>query len=389
MTDFPEAILNYLQRVLIQERIPAYFVVDRSGILQEMGGNLSTYGLDHLERGKQIANQAEFLEGLLPLESHEALLPCIEVSRGRFADIHLFQDEGRDVVLLVDATNTEIQEALLHQKANDLHLLRNHHAQFLNLLSSLDIGLLEQIENRKFRSIGIPPNWLEHCGFRYVSEENVYQVASDLDFLSNFIDETEKKESSGEWGAEFKHSEKRLKSGPWVESDPDGSEWYFEATSIKKGNYRILLIERIAPYLDERFGFLQKGREQRLEYLQLARKEKVMREKEARNRMLLQAVPDWIFRINRQGIILDLKATMGKNPAMFAEFVGQPLAEVFPEDAAQKMIDSAREALATSQLQICNFLLGSSTSSFDFEARIVAVGPNEVVLIVRDLPGEK
>jgi hypothetical protein len=105
--------------------------------------------------------------------------------------------------------------------------------------------------------------------------------------------------------------------------------------------------------------------------------------------MLLQAVPDWIFRINRQGIILDLKATMGKNPAMFAEFVGQPLGEIFPEDAARKMIDSAREALATSQLQICNFPLGSNQSSFEFEARIVAVGPNEVVLIVRDLPSGK
>ena len=386
MADFPEIILNYLQRVLIHERNPAYFVVDRSGTLQEMGGNLSTYGLDHLETGKQIANQAEFLEGLLPLESYEALLPCIEVSHGHFADVHLLQDGGSDLVLLVDATNTEIQEALLHQKANDLHLLRNHHAQFLNLLSGLDIGLLEQIENRKFRSIGIPPNWLEHCGFRYVSEENVYELAGEFDFLSNFINETEKKEGSGEWVTGFNQSERRLKSGPWVESDPDGSEWYFEATFIKKERHEILLIERIAPYLDERFAFLQKGREQRLEYLQLARKEKASREKEARNRMLLQAVPDWIFRINRQGIILDLKATMGKNPAMFAEFVGQPLGEIFPEDAARKMIDSAREALSTSQLQICNFPLGSNQSSFEFEARIVAVGPNEVVLIVRDLP---
>jgi PAS domain-containing protein len=385
MTNFPDVILSYLQRVLIHERIPAFFSVDRSGILQEMGGNLSTYGLEHLETGKQIANQAQFLEGLLPLESYEALLPCIEVSPGRFADVHLLQDGSRDLVLLVDATNTEIQEGLLHQKANDLHLLRSHHAQFLNLLSSLDIGLLEQIGNRKFRSIGIPPNWLEHCGFRYVSEENVYQIANDLDFLSNFINELEKQES-GEWATAFRQSERRLKSGPWVESDPDGAEWYFEATAIKKEKYEILIIERIAPYLDERFAFLQKGREQRLEYLELARKEKAMREKDARNRMLLQAVPDWIFRINRQGIILDLKATMGKNPAMFAEFVGQPLGEIFPEDAATKMIDSAREALATSQLQICNFPLGSSGSSFDFEARIVAVGPNEVVLIVRDLP---
>jgi PAS domain-containing protein len=386
MENFPEIILNYLRRLLVQDRSPAYLAIDCDGNLQGTGGDLATYGLDYLEKGKPIADQAGFLEGLLPCESNEIFLPCIEVSSGHFADAYILRDQQQSLVLLVDATAAEIERRLLHQKANDLHLLRNHHAQFLHLLSTLDIGFLEQIENGKFRSIGIPPNWLEHCGLRSAGEENVFELASDLDFLSNFVKDAEKQKSNGEWEKTFRRGEKRLKSGPWVESDPDGAEWYFEATTIKKEKYMILIIERIAPYFDERFAFLQKGREQRLEYLQLTQKEKAMREKEARNRMLLQAVPDWIFRMNRQGTILDLKATMGKNPAIFAEFVGQPLAEIFPEEAARKMIDCAREALSTNQLQICNFALGSRDSSFDFEARIVAIAPNEVVLIVRDLP---
>jgi len=377
MPKLPTIIRNYLQRVLIEARSPAYFIADRNGMLQESGGSLSTYGLDSVETGKSITRQAEFLEGLLPLESQEALLPCVEVSPGHFADIHLLRSESRDFVLLVDATSREIQEGLLHQKANDLELLRNRHSQVLNLLSSFDVGLLEKVHDMEFRAIGTPPSWLEHCGLSFVQEKGIYKIANSLDFLHNFVNEVE----------EFWRSEVgRIKSGPWVESDPDGTEWYFEATAMRTGGQEIFMIERVAPYSDMRFALLQKAREQSLEYLHLARKEKDLREKETRNRILLQGVPDWIFRINREGIILDMKATMGKNPSMFMRFVGQPLSEIFPEDASLKMINSARDALFANQVQTCVFPLGSREASIDFEARVVAIGPNEVVVVIRDLP---
>jgi PAS domain-containing protein len=277
----------------------------------------------------------------------------------------------------VDATSAEIQEGLLHQKANDLQILRNHHSQLLNLLTGLEIALLEKINDTDFRAIGTSVDWLEHCGLQFTAEKNVYVLVDAFDFLHNFVVEAE----------EFWKSETgRFKSGPWVQTDPDGKEWYFEATAMRSGKQEIFLIERVAPYSDMRFALLQKAREQSLEYLHLARKEKALREKETRHRILLQAVPVWIFRINRAGMILDLKATMGKNPSMFTEFIGQPITEVFPKEASQQIIECAMAAIETQQLQSCHFLLGSNEANIDFEARVVATGPNEVVVVIRDLP---
>jgi PAS domain-containing protein len=377
MQNFPPIILNYLDRVLIQDRSPAYLIVDHNGVLTGCGGSVSDYGLENLQTGRSVAHQAHFLEGLLPLESTEILLPCLEVAPKHFADIHLLHGNEGDIVSLLDATSAEIQTGLLHQKANDLQILRNHHSQLLNLLTGLEIALLEKTNDTEFQIIGTAADWLEHCGLRYMPEKNVYEIAESLDFFHNFVLEAE----------EFWSTESgRFKSGPWVETDANGKEWYFEATAMRTGKQEIFLIERVAPFSDMRFALLQKAREQSLEYLHLARREKALKEKETRNRILLQAVPDWIFRINRSGMILDLKATMGKNPSMFTEFIGQPLSEIFPKEVSEDIIRGAIDAIAAQQLQICYFQLGSNDAGIDFEARIVATGPNEVVVIIRDLP---
>ncbi len=282
-------------------------------------------------------------------------------------------------ILLVDVTADEVQQALLHQKANDLNLLQNHHSQFLDLLCNLDMALFKQKDDMHFQLIGKPPEWIEHCGLQLLQDQNAYRVISPMEFLYNFANAGEEALQTG-----VSH----YKSGPWVETDPDGNEWYFDATAINIGKDKIILIERVAPFEDARFAVLQKAREQSLDYLRLARKEKSLREKETRNRILLNAVPDWIFKVDTKGLILDLKATMGKNPSIFAEFVGQSLTEVFPEEAAAKMIECAQQAIISNSLQTCVFFLGSMESSFQFEARAVAIGPEEAVLLVRDLPQE-
>ena len=373
---FPALVEEYLHRVLIQERNPAFLVTDLSGVLLEVGGNLSIYGLQNLKTGIALSTQVDFVEGLLPLESQELSLPCVEIAPQRFADIHLFRhrDQNRECILLVDVTSAEVQQGLLQQKANDLHLLRNHYSHFLELLRSLDMVLLRKKDDLHFDLIGKPPDWIEHCGLRMDDDGNC-KIASPTEFLYNFANAAEESPENSE----------RSKSGPWVETAPDGNEWYFEATAIRSGKEKIIFIERVAPYSDSRFAMLQKAREQSLEYLKLSRKEKALREKESRTRILLNAVPDWIFKINRDGIILDLKATMGKNPSIFAEFIGQPLQEIFPEDAARKMIQSAEEAFRTHSLSTCVFPIGPD-SSFQFEARVVAISMEEAVLLVRDLP---
>ena len=372
----PEVVLAFLQRVLIQDRDPAFLVTDRNGVLIESGGNLTAYGLQNVRPGDPLSGQADFVEGLLPLESQEISLPCIEIAPQTFADIHCFRDNDRDFILLIDVTSFGSRQALLQQKTNDLKLLRGKHTNFTQLIRDLDMVFLIKADDIRFYLLGEAPEWIEYCGLQFVAEENQYHVSGKLNFLYNFVTSAEEDVQSTE----------RLKSGPWVETDPAGNEWYFEATAMRRGKDKIVMIERLAPYSEPRFAMLQKAREQSLEYLDLVKKERLLREKDSRNRILLNAVPDWIFKINRDGIILDLKATMGKNPLMFAEFLRKPLSEIFPEEAADKMIECAGLALVAKTLQTCVFPLGPEEASLLFEARVVAISDEEAVLLVREMP---
>ena len=115
------------------------------------------------------------------------------------------------------------------------------------------------------------------------------------------------------------------------------------------------------------------------------KKEKTLREKDFHNRVLLNALPDWVFRINRAGIILDLKASMGKNPLVFAQFLKKPLTEIFPEEAARSLVKCAEDALIARTLQTCTFPLGPPESPLPFEARVIAINEEEAVLFIREL----
>lgn len=375
--NFPAPVISFLRGLLLEKRDPAYLVLDREGRLLDSGGKLDLYGLHELKKGESLTEQMHFLQGMLPFESGEVSLPFIEMTPNTCADIHLFQSGDFHYVLLVDVTSAGMQQSLLQQKANDLNLLQNQRSGLEKLLSEIDMLFLEKTGDMTFHVIGKAPAWIELCGLSFTPDGQL-QLASDLEFLHNFT--TEAEEFWKEAG------KARYKSGPWVVSDSKGMEWQFEATAFRNGNRKILLIEPLIQQWDARFDLLQKARESSLNHRKLVKKEKALREKELRSRLLLKAVPDWIFLINREGKILDLKASMGKNPALFAEFIGQTLSDIFPPEAAKKIIECAGLAESSNQLQSCLFELGPTKHSFPYEARVVVAGPDEFAVIVRDLP---
>ncbi|MCI0606312.1 hypothetical protein L0156_25275 [bacterium] len=375
--NFPDPVISFLRRLLLEKRDPAYLVLDREGRLLDSGGKLDLYGLQGLKTGEFLSEQMHFLQGMLPFESGEVSLPFIEMTRDTYADIHLFQNGDFHYVLLVDVTSAGVQQSILQQKANDLNLLKNQRSGLERLLCEIDLLFLEKTGDLAFDVIGKAPAWIELCGLR-LSPDGQFRLVSELEFLYNFAGRAEEF-----WRTEGKA---RFKSGPWMISDNAGKEWQFEATAFRNGDRKIILVEPVVQHWDARFDLLQKARESSLNYRKLAKKEKALREKELRSRLLLKAVPDWIFVINAEGKVLDLKASMGKNPSIFTEFIGQPLSEIFPKEAARKMIDCVGLARSSQQLQSCTFELGPAKASIRYEARVVPAGPDEFAVIVRDLP---
>ena len=106
----------------------------------------------------------------------------------------------------------------------------------------------------------------------------------------------------------------------------------------------------------------------------------------ARNRALLEAIPDLIFRVSRDGIYLDCKADKENAlPVQVCKIVGRHLHECLPTEVAGLIWHHIELALETHKIQIIEYQICLNGKSRDFEARIVKSGLDEVAVIVQDI----
>jgi len=115
-----------------------------------------------------------------------------------------------------------------------------------------------------------------------------------------------------------------------------------------------------------------------------------LRKSEGKNRALLNAIPDFMCRINRGGIILECKES--RDIQLFTnaqEIVGKTLEEVLPKDVAPKAKYYVEQALQTGDRQIFEYQIKKSNTAYHHEARIVVSGEDEVLAIVRDISDRK
>jgi len=152
------------------------------------------------------------------------------------------------------------------------------------------------------------------------------------------------------------------------------------ATLAKSFNSMTVQLRNMVNYLEQRAAQLQKS--------------------EAKNQALLEAIPDVMFRLRRDGTYLDVQAA--KSEQLFLSrsgFLGKSLHEVLPQDVADRTIYYAEEARKTGQVQVYEYQLPMPVTNpetgekerqmRDFEARLVTSGEDEVLTIVRDITERK
>lgn len=137
--------------------------------------------------------------------------------------------------------------------------------------------------------------------------------------------------------------------------------------------------------------------------------EEAIRQSEIRNRALLEAVPDLIFRLRRDGTYIDCKT--GENSALLVapeQLKGKTVYEVLPPDMAAERMHYIQQALDTGKIQSFEYRLSSamiqqnpmldqlygqpspeSQELRDYEARVMVSGKDEVIAIVRDITDRK
>jgi diguanylate cyclase (GGDEF)-like protein/PAS domain S-box-containing protein len=110
----------------------------------------------------------------------------------------------------------------------------------------------------------------------------------------------------------------------------------------------------------------------------------------SRNRALLDAIPDLVFRLDRDGEVLDVKANeYGRLRIPPRGIVGSNLRDVVPEDISASVLRAAREAMDSGRIEAIEIDFPLGAGELHFEVRIVASGADEAVCFARDITERK
>lgn len=118
--------------------------------------------------------------------------------------------------------------------------------------------------------------------------------------------------------------------------------------------------------------------------------EKALQKSEAENRALIDAIPDLMFRISKDGLFLDLKGSKDFNLGMLTrECIGKKIWEIFPKEVAEQTMHYVSRALNMGGTQNFDYQLPAEGILRDYEARIVVSGNEQVLAIVREITERK
>ncbi len=112
-------------------------------------------------------------------------------------------------------------------------------------------------------------------------------------------------------------------------------------------------------------------------------------ESERRQKAVISALPDMVFRIDGAGTYLEYIAAEGSEPFVAPEeFIGRLVRDVLPPEIAMRAMAAISLTLRTGETARIEYDLPSEGGGQHFEARIVPSGLDEVLAFVRDFTAE-
>jgi len=121
----------------------------------------------------------------------------------------------------------------------------------------------------------------------------------------------------------------------------------------------------------------------------LQRSEELLRRSEANTKAILAAIPDMMFRMTRDGVYLDFKASAEDLYVPAEQIVGRGVKDLLPADVSARALDQIQGALDLGEVRVFEYQLPMPEGPRDYEARIRKSGDNEIVAIVRDITKHK
>lgn len=118
--------------------------------------------------------------------------------------------------------------------------------------------------------------------------------------------------------------------------------------------------------------------------------EVALRKSEAENRAILQALPDVMFQLSLDGRFLQYHAA--KDDDLWRppeEFMNKSVYEVFSQTTADQIMSCIDNAIHTQQIQEYEYELPHPDGSRHYEARLVKLNGDKVLVILRDISAQK
>src|SRR4051794_26504762 len=114
-------------------------------------------------------------------------------------------------------------------------------------------------------------------------------------------------------------------------------------------------------------------------------------ENEATNRALLEAIPDALYRVDRTGLILSCTLPPGHMlpPRLPRDVRGLRITETLPPDVAGERLAIIAEVLETGESRQHEYALHWNGLVAYRETRVVRLGPDEVLCLVRNVDEQK
>lgn len=138
------------------------------------------------------------------------------------------------------------------------------------------------------------------------------------------------------------------------------------------------------PWLSSEFDAAQTAANLIGSALQRNRYEETIQLNEARNRIILDALPDLLIRIDIDGIILDYSAKPDHPLYIHRDMIsGKKLSQTWPEEIVSQIIGEENDQTFSTSHRVDEFRLPYSNGAY--ESRLYPISTNEALIVIRDI----
>ena len=151
---------------------------------------------------------------------------------------------------------------------------------------------------------------------------------------------------------------------------------FFDFSARQKDEQTVELVTSVA----ERLGSVMERKQ----------KEDALRSSMATNRAILDAIPDLILRVDRQGTFVNYKPAKAENLLTpEKQFLGKHIYQVFPEEMSRPTMNFIERAFDSGEVQLLECQIPYQEEVYSYEVRIAISDVNEVMAIVRNITERK